>query len=152
MQVGYNSFMSKKNPHSPWWKVLATDTLGVLLLILVPFLGPLPGPGGIPLLIAGFGLLAINHDWADGAVDYVKTHSESFRKVIFPDITWVKWSWDIFAIFLLVGGTWLNIIATDSWLLKGLSIAVMASSTTLFMLNRDRISALDKFLRRTGKN
>jgi hypothetical protein len=144
--------MAKKNPNNPWWKVLITDILGVLLLALVPFLGPLPGPGGIPLLIAGFGLLAINHDWADGAVDYVKIHSESLRKVIFPDITWVKWSWDIFAALLLAGGTWLNIIATDNWFWKGISIAVMASSTTLFMLNRDRISWLDKFLRRTGKN
>lgn len=143
--------MAKKNPNTPWWKVLATDTLGVLLLLLVPVVGPLPGPGGIPLLIMGFGLLAINHDWADGAVEYIKKHSESLRNVIFPNITWVKWSWDLFAVLLLVGGTWLNIIAADNWLLKGMSIAIMASSTTLFMLNRDRISWLDKFLRRTGK-
>lgn len=143
--------MAKKNPETPWWKVLLTDTLGVLLLMLVPFIGPLPGPGGIPLLIAGFGLLAVNHDWADGAVDYVKIHSESLRKVIFPDITWVKWSWDLFVVFLLVFGTWLNIIATDNWFLKGISIGVMASSTTLFMFNRDRITWLDNLLRRKGK-
>lgn len=143
--------MAKKNPETPWWKVLATDTLGVLLLLLVPIVGPLPGPGGIPLLIAGFGLLAVNHDWADGAVEYVKKHSESLRNVVFPDINWVKWTWDLTALLLLAGGTWLNFVAADNLLLKGLSIAIMASSTTLFMLNRDRISWLDKFLRRTGK-
>jgi hypothetical protein len=142
--------MAKKNPNTPWWKVFLTDTLGVFLLILVPFVGPLPGPGGIPLLIAGFGLLAINHDWADGAVDYVKKHSESLRNIIFPDVVWVKWAWDLFAVILLTGGTWLNFVA-DNWFFKGMSIAIMASSTTLFMLNRDRIIWLDKFLRRTGK-
>ncbi len=142
--------MARKNPDTHILKVILTDTLGVLLLILVPILGPLPGPGGIPLLISGFGLLAINHDWADGAVDYVKLHSESLRKVIFPDVLWAKWSWDIFAVLLLFGGTWLNIIA-EGWFLKGLSYGVMASSTTLFMLNRDRITKLDNFLRRTGK-
>ena len=142
--------MAKKNPETPWWKVLLTDTLGVLLLILVPFLGPLPGPGGIPLLIAGFGLLAINHDWADNAVVYVGKHSESLRHVVFPNVTWVKWSWDFFALFLLLSGTWLNFNA-ENWFLKGISIGIMASSTTLFMLNRDRLIWLDKLLRRTGK-
>lgn len=142
--------MAKKNPDTHWLKVLATDALGVLLLLLVPVIGPLPGPGGIPLLIAGFGLLAINHDWADGAVLYVQKHSESLRKVVFPDITWAKWSWDLFALFLLLGGTWLNFNA-ENWFLKGISIGIMASSTTVFMLNRDRLVWLDKLLRRTGK-
>jgi hypothetical protein len=142
--------MAKKNSENPWWKILATDTLGVLLLLLVPVIGPLPGPGGIPLLIAGFGLLAINHDWADDAIVYVKMHSESLRSVVFPNITWVKWSWDLFAFALLSFGTFLNFQA-EHWLVKGLSIGIMASSTTVFMLNRDRIDWLDKILHRAGK-
>jgi hypothetical protein len=142
--------MARKNPETPWWKVLATDTLGILLLLLVPLIGPLPGPGGIPLLLAGFSLLAINHDWADGAIAYIKKHSVSLRHVVFPDIPWVKWSWDILSVVLLVGGTYLNVVA-EYWLLKALSIGIMASSTTLFILNRNRINALDAFLKRTGK-
>lgn len=142
--------MAKKNPETPWWKVLLTDILAVFLLMLVPFLGPLPGPGGIPLLIAGFGLLAINHDWADNAVLYIQKHSISLRHVVFPNVTWVKWAWDITALMLLLGGTALNIYA-ENWFFKGISIGIMASSTTLFMLNRDRLTWLDKFLKRTGK-
>lgn len=143
--------MARKNNGNPLIKVIATDIAGVGCLILVPFLGPLPGPGGIPLLIAGFGLLAVNHDWADDAVIYVKKHSESLRRVIFPDITWVKWAWDLFALFLVVSGTWVNIIFEENIILKGLSIGVMASASTLFMLNRGRIDWLEKKLRRTGK-
>ena len=142
--------MAKKNPDTPWWKVLATDTLGVLLLLLVPFLGPLPGPGGIPLILGGFSLLAINHDWADGAIHYVKKHSVSLRHIVFPDITWVKWSWDIFSVLLLMSGTYLNIVA-DHWFFKAMSIGMMAGSTTVFIMKRNRINILDKFLRRTGK-
>jgi hypothetical protein len=140
--------MSKNK--NPKWKVIATDTLGIICLILVPLVGWLPGPGGIPLLLAGFGLLAVNHDWADSAVDYVKERSQSLRDVIFPDVTWVKWSWDILVFILLVGGTILNFQA-ENFIVKGLSIGIMAGSTTLFLMNRDRISWLDSQLRRTGK-
>lgn len=115
----------------------------------MPLLGPLPGPGGIPLILAGFGLLAINHDWADGVISYIKKHSVSLRDIVFPNIRWVKWSWDIFSIVLFIGGTYIN-TATDNWLLKALSIGIMASSTTIFILNRNRINSLDKFLKRTG--
>ena len=142
--------MARKNNGNPRWKVITTDTLGVVCLILVPFVGWLPGPGGIPLLIAGFGLLAVNHDWADDAVNYVKNHSESLRGIVFPNITWVKWAWDILVLILLIGGTILNFTA-DNIILKGLSIGIMAGSTTIFMFNRDRLIWLDKQLRRTGK-
>ncbi len=127
-------------------KIILTDTAGVVCLILVPLLGPLPGPGGIPLLIAGLGLLAANHDWADRWLHYAKVHSESLRHIFFPNITWVKWSWDIFVVFLIVAGTWLNIVAEPLWL-RAFSYVVLAGSTTIFMFNRDRIIWLDKKVR-----
>jgi hypothetical protein len=142
--------MARKNNGNSRWKVIATDVLGVLCLVLVPFIGWLPGPGGIPLLIAGFGLLAVNHDWADDAVNYVKNHSESLRGIVFPDKKWIKLAWDILVVILLIGGTTLNFSANNV-IVKGLSIGIMAGSTTIFMFNRDRISWLDKQLRRTGK-
>jgi hypothetical protein len=139
--------MSKRK--NPLWKVVLTDTGGVILLILVPILGPLPGPGGIPLLISGFGLLAINHDWADDAVKYVKKHSESLRDVVFPNKLWVQRSWDALSVFLLASGTWLNIVA-EHWFWKAMSYGIMASSTTIFMMNRNRLAWLDKTLRKYG--
>lgn len=142
--------MARKQNNNSLLKVILTDTAGVGCLMLVPFLGPLPGPGGIPLIIAGFGLLAANHDWADDAIVYVKKHSTTLRDVVFPNVTWVKWSWDLFALSLVSFGTWLNIIA-EHWLLKGMSIGIMASASTIFMFNRNRLEWLDKALRRTGK-
>ena len=142
--------MARKQNNNSLFKVILTDLAGVGCLLLVPFLGPLPGPGGIPLILAGFGFLAVNHDWADNAIHYVKKHSESLQSIIFPDKPAIKLAWDIFAIVLFAGGLWLN-IAVEQWLLKGLSIGTVASASTIFMLNRNRLSWLDKQLRRTGK-
>lgn len=150
MKKDKKSVSEKKARNNPLWKVVLTDAAGVGCLILVPFLGPLPGPGGIPLLLAGFGFLAVNHDWADSAVDYVKERSESLRNIIFPDNRMIQWAWDIFCVLLLIGGTLLNVYA-EFWLFKGLSYGIMAGSTTVFMMNRHRIDWLDNQLRRTGK-
>lgn len=56
-------------------RILLTDALGILLMITAPLLGWLPGPGGLPLFIAGLSLLAINHDWAKKLLDSMRKHS-----------------------------------------------------------------------------
>lgn len=135
---------------NPLWKVIATDALGVICLMLVPFLGPLPGPGGIPLILAGFGFLAVNHDWADDAIHFVKRNSEDFLSYFFPNKTLIKWAWDIFAVTALLFGLWMN-LTLEWWLLKGLSYPVMAGGSTLFMLNRKRLDWLDSQVKKFGK-
>jgi hypothetical protein len=142
--------MAEKNQKNPLWKIILTDLAGVGCLILVPILGPLPGPGGIPLLLAGFGFLAVNHDWADDVIHYIKKHSENLQSAVFPDKTWVKWAWDGVAFGMLVTGTSINIYA-NWWVISGLSYGIMAGATTVFMLNRGRLSWFDKLLRRSGK-
>ncbi len=143
--------MARKQNGNSLLKVIATDAAGIGCLALVPLLGPLPGPGGIPLVLAGFGFLAVNHDWADDAIHHVKKHSENLQNIIFPDKPVAKWAWDIFSLVLFSGGLWIN-LSTEYWLAKGLSIGIMASASTVFMLNRNRLSWLDKQLRKTGKN
>ena len=140
----------KRKPRNPLWKVVLYDLMGIVCLALVPFLGPLPGPGGIPLILAGFGFLAVNHDWADDAIHYVKQHSEDLLKQFFPNKPLIKWSWDIFCLLIFSVGLYLN-LTQEWWLLKGLSYAVMAGSSTIFMMNRGRLDWLDRQLRRTGK-
>lgn len=142
--------MARKQNNNSLLKVIITDLAGIGCLILVPFLGPLPGPGGIPLILAGFGFLAVNHDWADDAIHFVKKHSENLLSYFFPDKTLIKWAWDIFAVSVLVGGVLLNIYA-EWWILKGLSYGIMAGSSTIFMMNRGRLDWLDKQLRRSGR-
>jgi len=54
------------------WRALGRDPtlryalflLGCLLLILTPFVGALPGPGGVFVFAAGLGLVLKNSPWA----------------------------------------------------------------------------------------
>lgn len=57
-----------------------TDILGVLLIILGFLIGWLPGPGFIPLVLAGLGLLAINHAWAKRWLDKMKAKTEKLLR------------------------------------------------------------------------
>lgn len=142
--------MARKQNNNSLIKVILTDAAGIGCLLLVPLLGPVPGPGGIPLIIAGFGFLAVNHDWADDAIVYVKKHSDNLRKIIFPDRTYIKWAWDVFSLSLFFLGLYFN-LTSDWWILKATSIGIMATASTLFVMNRGRIDWLDKALRKTGK-
>lgn len=140
--------MSNKSRGNSLLKLMATDAAGIGCLILVPIIGPLPGPGGIPLIIAGLGLLAQNHEFARNWLKYVKKHSDSTREIIFPNVTWTKWGWDIISFILLVAGTWASFQFDDNRLLKIMAVGVLASSSTVFMMNRNRIDTLEKFLGR----
>ena len=142
--------MTDKKRKNPMWKVVAYDIAGITCLLLVPFLGPLPGPGGIPLLLAGFGLLAVNHDWADDAIIYVKKHSDNLIKVVFPDRTFIKWAWDIGLSLLFIFGLWGETLS-ESFVFTILGLLINAGATTLFMFNRGRLDWLNSQLRKFGK-
>lgn len=65
-------------------KRIAYDVAGVTLIIASPLLGWLPGPGGIPLFIAGLGLLAVHNEWAQKLLHQAQKHAEDFLELIFP--------------------------------------------------------------------
>ncbi len=50
------------NPRSRWR--LCWMALGWLLIVVSPLVGPIPGPGGIPVFAAGVALLLRNSTWA----------------------------------------------------------------------------------------
>ena len=121
---------------------VATDIAGYGCLFLVPFVGWLPGPGGIPLMITGLSLLSINNPWANKMLHYVRTHSESLRGILFPNKKIFMWSWDLFVVFLLFVGYLID-VRTSGLFLKGVSIGVYAGASTIFMLNRNRLKWLE---------
>lgn len=65
-------------------KRISYDIAGVTLIIASPLLGWLPGPGGIPLFLAGLGLLAVHNEWAQKLLHWAKKHAEDFLDIIFP--------------------------------------------------------------------
>lgn len=124
-------------------KRIAVDIAGYLCLILVPFVGWLPGPGGIPLLLLGLGLLSINNEWAKKMLHYVRQHSESLRDIFFPDKKLIQWAWDFFVVLLVVTAIIID-VTTSGIILRGLSIGLFALASTTFMFNRHRLRWLEK--------
>ena len=81
-------------------KLILFDTLAGICFIGVLLFGWLPGPGGIPLLLAGLGFLAVNHDWAERWLETVKVKGKSFKTIIFPPNLWVRRIYDLLSVSL----------------------------------------------------
>lgn len=117
------------------------DMLAVICFIGVILFGWLPGPGGLPLFLAGLGLLSINHDWAKRWLDKLKSKTTNFRQVLFPDNKHVKLIYDLLAFILLGLGLWL-IERQVNRVVNALSLGVFGLALTVFLVNRDRIDRL----------
>lgn len=122
---------------------IATDAAGYGCLVLVPFVGWLPGPGGIPLILTGLGLLSIYNPWAKRMLHYVRERSDSLRDVMFPDKKIIQWTWDFAVIGLLAGGYFVE-ANTEGLVFRGMSIGMYALASTTFMFNRHRLRWLEK--------
>lgn len=128
-------------------KRILTDIAGYACLVAAPLIGWLPGPGAIPLILTGLGLLSINNPWAKRLLHYVRERSQSLSTVVFPDKPIVQWAWDIFVVVLIATGTLISIYAENN-ILRASSVAFYATATTLFLLNRRRLQWIDIKLRK----
>jgi uncharacterized membrane protein YfcA len=122
------------------------DTLAAICFIGVALFGWIPGPGGIPLLILGLSLLAVNHTWAQRWLETAKHKGVSFKKWLFPDKRWVRNVYDIASITLIVAGGWIAIYY-DNRIIKSLAIAVMVFSLFVFLINRERFDRIAAFFK-----
>jgi preprotein translocase subunit SecE len=128
-----------------------TDLAGISLIIAAPLLGWLPGPGGIPLLIAGLALLAINNKWAEDILLYIKNKGENFAKIIFPSNTKYQLLHDVIAVFLLTAAVWIFIYA-NGLIFKALGFSLLILAISEFIYNRDRISRIKQLIISIRKN
>lgn len=55
---------ARANPATRFWYRLGVGFLGLLLILSSGLVGWLPGPGGIPLLLAGLGVWSSEFAWA----------------------------------------------------------------------------------------
>jgi len=128
-----------------------TDLAGVCLILAAPLLGWLPGPGGIPLLIAGLALLAINNRWAEDILLYIKNKGEDFAKIIFPSNTKYQLLHDFLAVFLITGAVILFVYG-NSLIIYGLGLTLTILGVTEFIYNRNRIESIKKLIISIPKN
>lgn len=124
---------------------IGTDIAGYGLILLGIALGWLPGPGGIPLILGGLGLLSIHNKWARELRDYLLRHGGKAVKLLFPDHPFVQILYDIAVVIILVlvgGLIWRHAAV---WQVS-LGIALFFIAVLVAGMNRDR------FTRLRGKN
>lgn len=123
------------------FKRIATDAAGYGLIILGIALGWLPGPGGIPLILAGLGLLSINNEWARRLRGYLLKHGGRVAQFLFPPSPIVQWLYDTIVVLLLVAVGVLGWRHAAIWQVS-LGIALFFVALFIAALNRDRWNRL----------
>ena len=126
--------MKQLNRHS---KRIATDAAGYGLILLSLAVGWLPGPGGIPLLVAGLGLLSINNSWAERLRTHLLNHGGKLMVLVFPPNRLVQWLYDGVVVLLLATVTVLLYRHRAVWQVS-LGIAGFFIALAIAFLNRGR--------------
>ncbi len=119
-------------------KRVLTDAAGYALIVASVLTGWLPGPGGIPLFIAGLGLLSINNVWAERLRDYFLKHGGNLVKKLFPPVPWVQWLYDAVVIFLWITVALLAWHHAAVWQIT-LAVSLFFISLAIALLNRERM-------------
>lgn len=122
-------------------KRILTDAAGYLLILAAIATGWLPGPGGIPLAIAGLGLLSINNAWAMRLRVYVLKNSGKLATILFPPNPLVQWAYDGLVVVLLVLTAFLE-ARHASVLQMGLGVSAFFVAVLIALTNRDRLKNL----------
>jgi hypothetical protein len=139
--------MSKRHKHS-LAKRLVIDIGGFGLIIAGVLFGWLPGPGGVPLILAGLGLLSLNYIWAEKLMkNFDKKRIEYTDKLLQADPLTSKLM-DGLSVIILAGGIWL-VTTQENVFLKGLGVGLAFSGITVLISNQKR---LDRVLKRIKKN
>jgi hypothetical protein len=132
---------------TPRLKVILTDTLGVLLMIGAILFGWLPGPGGIPLFVAGLGLLAVNHEWARKWLHNFDQKRLYYTEKFLVGSHRMKWTIDIVCVALIALG--IAILATPHQLVvRLLGTALVSLSVIVLLSNQKRFDRALKKIKR----
>jgi len=122
-------------------KRILTDVAGYFLILAGIATGWLPGPGGIPLIVAGLGLLSINNAWAKELRLWVIANGGKAVKILFPRWIWLEWLYDIVAIGLLGLTFFLEMRHVSLWQM-GLGVSAFFIALFIALTNRDRLNRL----------
>ena len=120
-------------------KRVLTDTAGYLLIIAAGLTGWLPGPGGIPLAIAGLGLLSIHNKWAKDLREYVLANGGKFVQLIFPKHPVAQWAYDVVVIALFALSAYLGWRHAAIWQVS-LAASAFFAATFIALMNRERLA------------
>lgn len=122
-------------------KRILTDAAGYLLILAGIATGWLPGPGGIPLIVGGLGLLSINNLWAKNLRIWVVENGGKAAELLFPKHPVAEWGYDILVVLLFALTVVLE-IRHASVVQMGLGISAFFIALFIALTNRDRLKRL----------
>lgn len=116
---------------------------GMLLVTIAPFLGAIPGPGGVVVFLAGIAVLASEFDWAENLKEVImKKAPEEVKKRWRPTPKW-QVVFDTTTVLLLG--------AAVVCLLRGVYLPVIsltATAVAITAFNRNRLERLKERMKR----
>ena len=137
----YTSVMTTKKNDRPLYQRILIDVAGFGLMIISPFLGWLPGPGGIPLFLAGLGLVSLNHEWAERWLkDFDKKRVELTDKYLMTSPR-VSLSIDILCLALLCLGVYLA-ATNDNLVWRGVGLFMVSINLIILLSNQKRFERI----------
>ncbi|HEU4946898.1 MAG TPA: PGPGW domain-containing protein [Kribbella sp.] len=97
---------------------ICVGVLGSLLIIAAPLTGWLPGPGGIPLFIAGLAVLASEFEWAQRLLYWVKGKVHKLTTWTGKQPGWLKFLGTVALILFVLAWIWLYlaVLSVPAWL------------------------------------
>ena len=97
---------------------IVVGVVGGLLIIAAPLTGWLPGPGGIPLFIAGLAVLASEFEWAQRLLQRVKDRVQQFTTWTGKQPAWLKFLGTVllFACVAVFLWLYLAVLGVPGWL------------------------------------
>ncbi|HZX01879.1 PGPGW domain-containing protein [Kribbella sp.] len=108
----------RENPKKLLFYRIGVGVLGGLLLLAAPLTGWLPGPGGIPLFIAGLAVLASEFEWAQRLLCRVNDWVKSLTAWTGKQPGWLKALGTAALSGCVVAGVWLYlaVLGVPGWL------------------------------------
>lgn len=102
----------RENPRTHGIYRVAVAVVGTLLIVLAGLTGWLPGPGGIPLAIAGLAVLASEFEWAQRLLHPIEVRWKRFLRWSERKPTWMKVAGGAGTLALVVAVVWAGFVVT----------------------------------------
>ena len=133
--------MTDKKKSRPLYQRIAIDILGFSMVIAAPLTGWLPGPGGIPLFVAGLGLLSLNHEWAERYLQKFEKQREEFRDKYLMADSRVSKIIDLVCLSLMAIGLYFAVTSAEV-LIRGLGLGTFSISLIVLLSNQKRFERI----------
>ena len=108
----------RDNPRTHAFYRIAVAVVGTLLILLAAATGWLPGPGGIPLAIAGLAVLASEFEWAQRLLHPIEVRWKRFLRWSGRQPAWLKVTGSVCTLAVVLAVVWLGLVLTGlpGWL------------------------------------